>query len=236
MTIRLNKYLADSGVASRRKAEEYILEGRVTVNNKTIIELAFTVDPDKDVVDFDGEIIKPKRHIYYLMNKPRGAVTTTADEKNRNTVLDYINSKEKVYPVGRLDYNTTGVLFLTNDGDFSYFLTHPKNKIPRLYEVKLDRALQEQDKATLLKGVFINSVRGRFEKVTFPKAKDFSLVEVVGLEGRNHFVKNMFGALGYTVISLNRKSYAGVEADIPIGTYRPMSLDEINGIKKKYGK
>ena len=236
MAVRLNKYLADSGAASRRKAEELILEGRVSVNNKTVVDLAFKVDTEKDVVDLDGEIIKPKRHIYFLMNKPKGVVTTTSDDKKRNTVLDGIKTKEKVYPVGRLDYNTTGVLFLTNDGDFSYFLTHPKNKVPRVYEVKLDKPLQEKDVESLLKGVFIQGVRGNFEKVTFPKKKDHTFAEVTGLEGRNHFVKNMFGTLGFTVTSLNRKSYAGIEADIPFGTYRAMRLIEIEQIIKRYGK
>jgi len=171
-----------------------------------------------------------------LMNKPKGVVTTTSDDKKRNTVLDGIKTKEKVYPVGRLDYNTTGVLFLTNDGDFSYFLTHPKNKVPRVYEVKLDKPLQEKNVKSLLKGVFIQGVRGNFEKITFPKKKDHTFTEVTGLEGRNHFVKNMFGTLGFTVTSLNRKSYAGIEADIPVGTYRAMSLIEIEQIIKRYGK
>lgn len=234
--MRLNKFIADSGIASRRKAENFILEGRVTVNGVTVIDLGHKIDPDNDIIDVDGEVIRPKRHVYFLMNKPKGVVTTTADEKKRNTVLDLVKIKEKIYPVGRLDYNTTGVLFLTNDGDFSYFLTHPKNNVPRVYEVKLDKPLMDKDRESLLSGVFIEGVRGRFEQVKFAKKNDKSFVEVVGLEGRNHFVKNMFGVLGYTVLSLNRKSYAGVEADIPVGTYRPLTKNEVESIIKRYGK
>ncbi|MFO7446841.1 MAG: pseudouridine synthase [Ignavibacteriaceae bacterium] len=235
MQIRLNKYLSDSGVTSRRKSEELIKEGRVTVNRKVITELAFKVDPGSDTVTLDGEKVFPRRHVYLLLNKPRGVVTTTADEKNRKTVVDLIKSKERIYPVGRLDYNTTGVLFLTNDGDFSNLLTHPKNKVPRVYEVKLNRILEEEDEKTLLKGVYINGVKGKFISISFPKRQKI-FIEVASVEGRNHFVKNMFGALGYTVTALNRKSYAGIHADIPPGAYRALSKSEINDIINTYGK
>lgn len=134
MKIRLNKYLSECGIASRRKSEELIKEGRITVNNKTITELFYTVD-EKDIVAFDGEIIRAEKKIYFLLNKPKGYITTTSDEKGRKKVTDLINCKQKIFPVGRLDYDTTGVLLLTNDGDFSNFLTHPKNKIPRVYHV-----------------------------------------------------------------------------------------------------
>jgi 23S rRNA pseudouridine2605 synthase len=137
MLIRLNKYISDSGIASRRKAEEFILDGRVMVNNKIITELSFRVDAAADIVLLDGEKISPKRHLYFLLNKPKGVVTTTDDEKNRRTVVELVKTKEKVYPVGRLDYNTTGVLFLTNDGDFANLLTHPSNRVPRVYEAYL---------------------------------------------------------------------------------------------------
>ncbi len=139
---RLNKFIADSGITSRRKAEELILQGRVTVNNKTIVQLAFNIDVENDEVTVDGEKIKPAEHVYYLLNKPRGVVTTTDDEKKRMTVTDIIKSKQKIFPIGRLDFNTTGVLILTNDGDFAQKLIHPKNNIIREYEVKLDKELE----------------------------------------------------------------------------------------------
>ena len=140
---RINKFIAESGITSRRKAEELILQGRVSVNNKVIIELSYRINPDRDEVFIDGERVKTVKYAYYLLNKPKGTISTTNDEKNRKTVVDLINTKEKIYPVGRLDYNTTGVLLLTNDGDFSNLLTHTKNKVPKIYEVKLDKPLDE---------------------------------------------------------------------------------------------
>ena len=234
--IRLNKYLSDCGVSSRRKSEEYILQGRVSINNNIILDLSAKVNPETDVVFLDGEKILQKRLIYFLLNKPKGVVTTTSDEKNRMTVVDLIKSRDKIFPVGRLDYNTTGVLILTNDGEFGNFLTHPGNKIPREYEVKLDRPLSEEDKEKLCKGIYIKGVKGKFQKVISPDKKNWKFIIVTAVEGRNHFVKNMFGALGYTVQGLNRKSFAGFIADIPVGAYRVLSKDEISGVIKTYGK
>ncbi|MDR3628569.1 MAG: pseudouridine synthase [Ignavibacteriaceae bacterium] len=234
--IRINKYLSDCGVSSRRKAEEYILQGRVSINNNIILELSSKVDPLNDVVLLDGEKIFQKRLVYFLLNKPKGVVTTTDDEKGRMTVVDLIKSKDKIFPVGRLDYNTTGVLILTNDGEFSNFLTHPGNRIPREYEAKLDRPLTEEDKEKLCKGIYIEGIKGKFIKVVFPDKKSKKIINVTAVEGRNHFVKNMFGALGYTVQGLNRKSFAGITADMPVGAYRVLSQDEISGVIKTYGK
>lgn len=232
--IRLNKYISDSGIASRRKSEEYILQNRVSVNNQLINSLIYKIDPEVDKVYLDGELIQPKKHIYLLMNKPKGVVTTTSDEKNRRTVIDLVNINEKIYPVGRLDYNTTGVLFLTNDGDFSNLLTHPKNNIRRLYEVKLDKPLEVNDKEQLLKGVYLSGRKGKFMKIIFPQKKSKRIVEVTCIEGRNHFVKNMFSSVGYSVTGLNRKQFAGLNADIAPGKYRKLSLQEVNLIKRNY--
>jgi 23S rRNA pseudouridine2605 synthase len=231
---RINKFIADSGITSRRKAEELILQGRVTVNNKVVNELSYRINSDRDEVFIDGERIKTKISAYYLLNKPKGTISTTNDEKNRKTVVDLIKTREKIYPVGRLDYNTTGVILLTNDGDFSNLLTHPKNKVPKVYEVKLDKYLEETDKKELLMGVFIDRRRGRFTKVTFANPKNRKMVEVESVEGRNHFVKKMFEALGYNVKSLNRKSFAGIKADIPLGSYREMNKTEIQKLKNKF--
>jgi 23S rRNA pseudouridine2605 synthase len=236
MLIRINKYLADSGAASRRKAEEFINDGRVEVNGKTVMDLAYKIDPDTDIVLLDGEPVRQKQHIYILMNKPAGVVSTTSDEKKRKTVVDLVNIKEKVYPVGRLDYNTTGVLLLTNDGDLTNLLTHPGNKVPKVYEAKLSRPLMTDDKEKLLKGIYLDSGKGKFTDIAFPKKNDFRFVEITSVEGRNHFVKNMFGALGYNISDLNRKSFAGITADIPKGSYRILSENEVNTLIKKYGK
>ncbi len=233
--VRLNKFISDCGIASRRKAEEYILQGRVSVNDKIILELSFKVDPAKDVVSVDGEKLAQKKLIYFLLNKPKGVVTTTKDEKNRKTVIDLIKTKEKIFPIGRLDYNTTGVLLLTNDGEFSNLLTHPSNNVPREYEVKLDRELSDEDKLKLIKGVYLNNQKGNFNKIIFPKMNNRKNVIVTAIEGRNHFVKNMFGSLSYNVISLNRKSYAGIYADLPVGSYRKLTPKEVSGVIKIYG-
>jgi len=235
MLIRLNRYIANGGIASRRKSEEYILQGRVSVNNKIVTDLAFKVDDGKDVVMFDEEKINPKKHLYFLLNKPKGVVTTTDDEKKRKTVVDLIKTKERIYPVGRLDYSTTGVLLLTNDGDFSNLLTHPRNKIPREYEVKLNNPLTEEDRIKLLKGVSLDGSKAVFIKV-FLNDSTRKNIKVTAVEGRNHFVKRMFGSLGYTVLKLNRKKFAGVKADIPLGSYRKLTRIEVEGIYKQYAK
>jgi pseudouridine synthase len=234
--VRLNKYIADSGITSRRKSEELILNGRICVNGKVIRQLSFKVNPEKDEVKYDGDRILPKRHLYFLMNKPKGTITSTWDEKNRKTVLDLIKTKEKIFPVGRLDYNTTGVLILTNDGNFSNLMTHPKNLVPRKYEATIDRDLEEKDIQKLLKGIFIDGIRGKFKKLKFPKKNTRKFVEVVTVEGRNHFVKNMFKALGYNVINLNRSEFGPFSIDIPTGTYRTLSTSEISKITSTYGK
>jgi pseudouridine synthase len=233
--MRLNKFIADSGITSRRKAEELILQGRVTVNGSVVTKLSFDADPGRDNVLIDGEKIKLRKHYYYLLNKPAGVVTTTNDERNRKTVVDLIKTNERIYPVGRLDYDTTGVLFLTNDGDFSQFLTHPGNKIPREYEVKLNKSLSPEDQEKLIKGVYIGGIKGKFLKIAPIKKNDFSFVKVTAVEGRNHFIKIMFGKLGYRVTSLNRSSYAGITANLGRGEYRKLSPAEVNKILNMYG-
>jgi len=234
-TVRLNKYISDSGITSRRKAEEFILQGRVSVNDKVVIDLSQKIDTENDIVHLDGEKLRQKHHVYFLLNKPKGVVTTTNDEKNRKTVVDLIKTKEKIFPVGRLDYDTTGVLILTNDGEFSNLLTHPKNRIPREYEVKLDKPLGDEDKERICSGVKIKGKKGKFIKAVSGGKKDKKYITVTAIEGRNHFVKNMFGALGYTVIALNRKSYAGIICDIPVGMHRVLTREEISGVVENYG-
>ena len=234
MAIRLNKYIAESGLCSRRNAEKYILEGRVTINNKTVTDLSYKINEENDEVFVDGEKIKPKRHIYILLNKPKGVITSTKDEKNRKTVVDLVKTNEKIYPVGRLDYNTTGVLLLTNDGDFSNLLTHPKHKIRKTYTVQLNKPLMNEDENKLLKGVYINRRKGIFIKINFPNIKQKTLVEVAVVEGRNHFIKDMFSTLGYNVVELDRKYFGQFEADIPLGKYRVISNEEIKSVYKNY--
>jgi 23S rRNA pseudouridine2605 synthase len=232
--VRINKFLADSGISSRRKSEEYILQGRVAINDKIVTEFSHKVDIEKDIVTLDGEKIKPKKNIYILLNKPKGYITTVSDDRNRRTVMDLVKSKERIYPVGRLDYDTTGLLFLTNDGELSQLLTHPGNKVPREYEVKLDRPLDENDRLKLLQGVLLEGKKGKFIKITFPWQKNKEIVSVVCEEGRNKFVKRMFRKLDYTVLELNRLSFAGIMLDIPTGKSRNLTFSEIEQLKQKY--
>jgi len=231
--IRINKFLAESGISSRRKSEEFISQGRVAVNDKIILDLGHKVDTEKDEVTLDGERIRPKKNIYIMLNKPKGYITTVSDDRNRSTVLDLIKIKERVYPVGRLDYDTTGLLFLTNDGDFSQLLTHPGNRVPREYEVKLDKPLEESDKKKLLDGIKLEGKPGKFLKLSYRNSNRKNLL-VSCEEGRNRFVKRMFGKLGYTVIELNRVSFGGITLDIPVGKSRVLTLQELQTIKQKY--
>lgn len=234
MKIRINKFLADSGITSRRKSEQFIKEGRVQINDKIIIDLSIKVDPANDFVTLDGEKIKPKKNLYFLLNKPKGIITSVSDDRKRKTVIDLLNVKERVYPVGRLDYDTTGLLFLTNDGEFSQLLTHPGNKVPREYVVKLDKDLEIDDVNNLLKGFKLDGKTAKFLKINYSNQKYKNQVKIVCVEGRNRFVKRMFGKLGYEVTSLNRISFAGITLDVPAGKYRKLSQPELKKIKEKY--
>ncbi len=236
MKVRINKFLAESGIASRRKSEEFILQGRVLVNNKVVTDLSRMVDAERDIIFFDGEKVKPKKNIYILLNKPRGYISSTDDERNRKTVLDIVKSRERIFPVGRLDYNTTGVLLLTNDGDFSQLLTHPKNKVPREYEVKLDKILEENDKDKLLSGIYLEGKKGKFLNIKNLKSRDQKYFLISCEEGRNHFIKRMFEKLGYTVVNLNRSGFAGIKADIPVGSFRNLNKDEVRKLFSTYFK
>ena len=232
--IRINKFLADSGVSSRRKSEEFILQGRVAINDKIVTDFSQKIDTDRDEVTLDGEKIKPKKNIYILLNKPKGYITTVSDDRNRATVLDLVKAKERIYPVGRLDYDTTGLLFLTNDGELSQLLTHPGNRVPREYELKLDKPLDEEDKKKLLTGIKLEGKPGKFLKLTFKSLKDKKNIVVTCEEGRNKFVKRMFGKLGYYVLELNRIKYAGIHLDVPVGKSRYLTSAEIKLIREKF--
>lgn len=232
--IRLNKFIAHSGVVSRRKADELISTGRVQVNHSVVENLATIIDTETDVVFVDGEIVKIKKAVYFLLNKPKGYVTTTSDEQNRNTVVSLIKTKEKIFPVGRLDINTTGVLILTNDGDFANSILHPSHNIPRTYKVKLHRQLTEEDAIKLYRGMNLEGRRSRFEEVTII-SKVKNIVQVVTAEGRNHFVKNMFKAAGYFVEALERTAFGPFNIkNLPVGAYRVITSEEIDRFYRKY--
>ena len=176
-TVRLNKFISSSGFCSRRKADEFILSGRVSVNNKTVISLGSKVDPAKDIVKIDGEKLKAssssvKHFIYILLNKPSGYITTTSDEKNRPAVIDLVKVKERIYPVGRLDYETEGLLLLTNDGDLANKLMHPSHKIEKLYLAKLNKPIEEKALNRLASGVNVDGKKTAKAKISVvPKSE-----------------------------------------------------------------
>jgi len=229
--IRLNKYISECGIASRRKADELIKQGRVTVNKKVVVDLSQKIDPSVDTIYVDDVKLKREKKVYFLLYKPKGVITTTMDEKNRRTVVDLIKTKEKIFPVGRLDFNTTGVLLLTNDGEFSNYLTHPKNGIERIYVTQLNRELSEKDKKKLLSGIYLDKRRSKFEDISFSQKQNFKKVTVITVEGRNHYVKNMFSALGYRVVELERKSFGAFNlAGMKPGMYKKLSYSDIKKI------
>ena len=229
--MRINKYLALCGVASRRKAEQLVLNGNVFVNGKEIRDLA-TVIQSGDKVEINEKVVAPQEFVYIMMNKPRGYVTTCSDEKNRKTVIDLLeNVDERIFPVGRLDYDTEGLLLLTNDGDFAKELTHPSKKVPKTYVATLDKPIDATDLKQLETGVIIDGEK------TFPaKAKIISpsvgaisnrplnsrcIVQLTITQGRNRQVRKMFAALGYDVKHLKRTAIGGfVLGDLRVGEWR----------------
>ncbi len=232
---RLQKVIADSGVTSRRKAEELILAGKVRVNGEVISELGVKVSGN-DIVEVDGAILD--RDIvkkYYLLNKPRGVISSVSDEKKRPTVVDYIDTDVRIYPVGRLDYDTTGLIILTNDGELANLLMHPTNHVPKTYIAKIEGFLNKDEIDRLRSGVRID---GRKVFVDHFKIRDknlekkTSLVEITIVEGRNHIVKKLFESLGHPVIRLSRIKIAFLEIDkLKSGEYRELTIKEV---KKLY--
>lgn len=232
--MRLNKFLAEAGVASRRKADELIKQGRIEVNGKVVTEFGVKVDPEKDIVTFDGEPVKFQKFVYYLFHKPAGYITTLKDEKGRKTIFDLIKVKQRVFPIGRLDRDTTGVLLLTNDGNFANFLMHPRNKIPREYIATLDKPFEEP--LTKLKKVRLEDGIVNVDSVEFLDDSKRKL-KLILREGRNRVVKRIFSKFGYSVKALHRSSYAGFRVDkIPVGSIIQIPSKEIKKVYKQYGQ
>lgn len=231
---RLQKVIASSGYASRRKAEELITSGKVFVNGEKVTLLGTKVNGDDDIV-INGVHLKREDYVYFLLNKPRGVISSASDEFGRKTVVDLIDTNKRIYPVGRLDYDTTGLIILTNDGDFANMLMHPKNKVPKKYVAKLNKAMAIADLKKLQDGVMVDGKICKPVKVKLKKndtEEDYSLVEVTLIEGRNHIVKKLFKELGYLVDKLTRVEYAFLNADnLKSGYYRTLTLKEV---KKLY--
>lgn len=230
--LRLQKYLANCGIASRRKCEEYIIQGKVQVNGKTITELGTKVDPEKDVIKFEGrEVRENKKLVYILLNKPIGYVTTVDDQFNRDTVLDLIKVKERIVPVGRLDMYTSGALILTNDGAFVYKVTHPKHEIDKTYTVTLKGIVLNSEVEQLRIGVQIEDYVTKPAKVKILKTdpeKDISRLEITIHEGKNRQVRKMCEAVGRKVLALHRSKIGNIGVkDLELGKWRYLTDKEV---------
>lgn len=236
MEERLQKYLANNGIAARRKCEEYILEGRVKVNGQVVTELGTKINPEIDVVEFDEKKVeKIEQHVYILLNKPIGYVTTVKDQFDRPTVLDLVKTKEKVIPVGRLDMYTSGALLLTNDGEFVNKITHPKNEVEKTYTVTVKGIVNNDDVEKLENGVEIpmddeTFVTGK-AKVKILKTeeeKNFSRLQITIHEGKNREVRKMCEAIGRKVLALHRRKIGNLDVkSLKIGQWRYLSDYEI---------
>ena len=235
MALRLQKFLAQAGVASRRKSEELILNGRVKVNNITVRELGTKVDPQIDTITYEGKVItKEEKQVYYMLHKPVGYVTTVQDEKGRKTVLDLLSLvPERIYPVGRLDFDTSGLLLLTNDGDLTYLITHPKHEIPKTYIAKVQGIPTEAALEQFRNGLLIEKrMTSKAEIKMMSKGNNFATLSITIIEGRNRQVRKMCAAIGTPVISLKRESVGSISiGDLKLGQYRPLSEKEINYLK-----
>lgn len=234
---RLQKYLANSGVASRRKAEKLILQGKVKVNGKVVTELGTKVIPGKDIVEYDGnEIKRTDKHVYILLNKPIDYVTTAKDQFNRPSVLDLVKVPQRIVPVGRLDMYTSGALILTNDGDFVYKVTHPKHEIEKTYTVTIIGIVKNEEVEKLRKGIKIEDYTTKPAKVKILKTdeeKNQSRLEITIHEGKNRQIRKMCEAIGHKVLALHRSKVAGIGVkDLPLGKWRYLSQEEVAKILK----
>lgn len=233
---RLQKFIAESGYCSRRKAEELIVKGKVTVNGKVIRELGTKVSFSDDVV-IEGIRLEKQDKEYYLFYKPRGVITSTSDDKQRKTVIDFFDSNKRLYPVGRLDYDTTGVLIVTNDGEFANAIMHPSGEIEKVYIAKLEGILDGNSIRMLKKGVKIDNyvcVPDRVKLRDVDKKTKSSIVEVTIHEGKNHEVKKLFEAVGFRVLKLKREriEFLTLEGLKP-GEYRKIKPKEIKILYNK---
>ena len=232
---RLQKVIAASGVTSRRKAEELITAGKVKVNGEVVTELGTKVT-DKDRIEVDNVLISKEVKEYYLLNKPRGVVTTTKDDKDRKTVVDLIPTSARIYPVGRLDYDTTGVLLLTNDGDFANILMHPASEVEKVYMAKLKGIIKGEHINALKDGVKLDDQIVKPSRVKLKKIDtktNTCMVQITIHEGKNHQVKRMFEAVGFEVLKLKREREAFFDLkDLQSGEFRKLTPKEV---AKVYG-
>ena len=240
---RLQKVIANSGYCSRRKAEEYIVKGKVFVNGERITELGSKVEGNEEII-VDGNAISKQDKEYYILYKPRGVISSTKDDKGRKTVVDFFSSNKRLYPVGRLDYDTTGIILLTNDGEFANMMLHPKNKIPKVYIAKLEGIIDGYSIKKIKSGIVIDGIKcipDRVKLKSADKKSNTCIVEITIHDGRNHEVKRIFESAGYNVIKLKRESIAFLTLQgLSSGEFRKLTIKEVkqlyaytNDIKRK---
>ena len=231
---RLQKVMAEAGIASRRKSEEYIVEGRVKVNGVDVTELGTKVSED-DYIEVDDKPIRQERKVYILMNKPRNCVTTVSDDRNRPTVMDYLKDIHvRVYPVGRLDFDTTGALILTNDGKLTNLLTHPSSEVYKTYFATCKGLADDEDLEQLRKGITIDGGSfspAKVEILKINEEKNTSIIKIIIHEGRNREVKRMMEYVGYEVLKLNRDSIGNLSTKgLFQGQYRRLTKEEVKDL------
>lgn len=237
MEERLQKYLAEAGIASRRKAEELITAGLVKVNGVTVTELGTKVDPKKDEVIYRGQVVNKKEveMVYIMLHKPEGYVTTAKEQFGRPSVMDLVRDvKERIFPVGRLDYETSGLLLMTNDGDLTYKLTHPKHDVDKTYHAKVYGTPDDMDLQKFRRGVFIEGVRTKPAKIQIiEKGERLSVAEIMIHEGKNRQVRKMCEAIAHPVAQLKRVATGDLQlGDLPKGKYRHLTAAEVKYLKK----
>jgi len=232
--IRLNRYISNSGICSRRKADELIAAGVVSVNGEVISELGHKVDPAKDQIRYNGELLKREKRVYVLLNKPKDYITTTEDPQERRTVMQLVEkaSRERIYPVGRLDRNTTGLLLMTNDGDLADKLSHPKNGIAKIYQVELSRNLSQGDLNKIQFGLELEDGLIKPDSVSYVAGGSKKEIGIQIHSGKNRIVRRIFEHLGYDVVKLDRVVYGNLtKKDLPRGRWRYLEEHELIQIK-----
>ena len=226
---RLQKVIAQAGICSRRKAEELIKDGKVKVNNE-VGTLGMQVE-SSDTITVCGKLIRKEEKVYFLLNKPRGVICTASDDKNRKTVVDLIKTDKRIYPVGRLDYDTTGALILTNDGELANVLMHPKNGITKVYYVKMEGKLLGDEIHTLERGIVVDNKTLKPDKIKFRKydaSTNVTYASVILHEGHNHEIKKLFEYINHPVIKLKRESIAFLDIlSLKSGEYRMLNPKEV---------
>ena len=231
--IRLNKYMANAGLCSRREADEFITGGKVKVNGEVVTELGTKIKRS-DVVECDDKVVTPERKCYILLNKPKDCVTTSDDPKGRTTVLDIVKNacQERIYPVGRLDRNTTGVLLLTNDGDLASKLTHPKFVKKKIYHVWTDKDITEEDMQRIADGIELEDGEIHADAISYASETDRNQAGIEIHSGRNRIVRRIFESLGYKVVKLDRVYFAGLtKKNLPRGRWRYLTQEEVNYLR-----